>query len=482
MTIRWPSWTSAVRSVIRAWVAPSQTAAASSKLMPAGLCASGALSRRQMNSACAPKLGGLPKMWSPTWNWLTAAPTAATSPASSTPSVRHFGRRRPPKKRQKNGWAARACVSVWVTVVARIRMRTSSSLGTGRSTSSTRRTSGGPYRSWTTAFMPSLPSLPDVPRTPFATDRRGDVERGRRRGREHQDVAIVVGCPVRAVGRSHERRPGPGQPTQALIEPVVAGPERSELEPAADEGRHVRHHHRAETCSPAVGRGRDGLDIAGSQLAPVDMQLSLDDGGVSDDLAVEFEHEMDTACRMVPVVVGEPLLLVRPECSLQQLADGRHLWHAQVLRRHLAQARCFGFDLRHSRRSPHDSVAAAAWFSTTGLMTRNLRLVLAPTCSTPILSSRSDSRPPSGNSRRPPPSSTGMTSIRSSSTRPARRSWRITSTPPTTVTALSPAAAFAWLTADSTPSVTKVNVRCSSSFGATRGGSWVSTKMGTWNS
>ena len=37
-------------------------------------------------------------------------------------------------------------------------------------------------------------------------------------------------------------------------------------------------------------------------------------------------------------------------------------------------------------------------------------------------------------------------------------------------------------TADSRPSVTKVNVRCSSCFGRTAGGWWVSTKMGTWNS
>jgi len=42
-----------------------------------------------------------------------------------------------------------------VTVVAWILTRTSSSLGTGRSTSSSRRTSGGPYVSWTTALMRS---------------------------------------------------------------------------------------------------------------------------------------------------------------------------------------------------------------------------------------------------------------------------------------------------------------------------------------
>ena len=35
--------------------APSQTAAASSKVMPAGMCATGALSRTQTNSALAPE-------------------------------------------------------------------------------------------------------------------------------------------------------------------------------------------------------------------------------------------------------------------------------------------------------------------------------------------------------------------------------------------------------------------------------------------
>src|SRR3990172_1609982 len=157
MTIRWPTRTSAARSVASAWIPPSQIAAASPKLIPAGLCASGPRPRRQMNSAWPPKPGALPNTWSPTLNSVTAAPTSSTSPASSTPSVRHLGRRRPAKKRQKNGRAARAWVSVWVTVVAWIRMRTWSSPGTGRSTSSTRRTSGGPYRSWTTALMGSRP-------------------------------------------------------------------------------------------------------------------------------------------------------------------------------------------------------------------------------------------------------------------------------------------------------------------------------------
>src|SRR5712691_10104122 len=79
---------------------PSQTAAASSKLMPAGLCAIRALSRMQMNSAYAPNLNPLlPKTWSPTANSLTAAPTASTSPASSLPRIRCFARRMPEMER-----------------------------------------------------------------------------------------------------------------------------------------------------------------------------------------------------------------------------------------------------------------------------------------------------------------------------------------------------------------------------------------------
>ncbi len=125
---------------------PSQTAAASSKVMPAGLCATAALSRTQTNSACAPK-PLTPKTSSPTSNSLTAAPTASTSPASSMPRILRLGRRQPVKYRVKNGFALRQPQSVRLTVVAWILTSTSSSFGTGRSTSSSRWTSGGPYRS-----------------------------------------------------------------------------------------------------------------------------------------------------------------------------------------------------------------------------------------------------------------------------------------------------------------------------------------------
>jgi hypothetical protein len=47
-----------------------------------------------------------------------------------------------------------------VTVDARTATSTSSSFGTGRATSATRSTSGGPYRSWTTdLILPFLSSL-----------------------------------------------------------------------------------------------------------------------------------------------------------------------------------------------------------------------------------------------------------------------------------------------------------------------------------
>ena len=81
----------------------------------------------------------------------TAVPTSTTSPANSMPEIRCFGRRNPVTKRLMKNSALRSPVSVRVTVVANTLTRTSSSFGTGRSTSSTRRTSGGPYLSWTTA-------------------------------------------------------------------------------------------------------------------------------------------------------------------------------------------------------------------------------------------------------------------------------------------------------------------------------------------
>ena len=126
-----PARRSAVVRADTAWTKPSQTAAASSSLRPDGLRARAPLSGTQTNSACAPNRPGLPpKTSSPTSNSLTAAPTAATSPASSMPRILRFGRRIPAKKRQMNGRAARIAQSVRVTVVAWTLTRTSSSAGT----------------------------------------------------------------------------------------------------------------------------------------------------------------------------------------------------------------------------------------------------------------------------------------------------------------------------------------------------------------
>ena len=55
--------------------------------------------------------------------------------------------------REKNGCGVRQPQSERLTVVAWIRTRISSSFGTGLSTSASRRTSGGPYLSWTIALM-----------------------------------------------------------------------------------------------------------------------------------------------------------------------------------------------------------------------------------------------------------------------------------------------------------------------------------------
>ena len=63
------------------------------------------------------------------------------------------------------------------------------------------------------------------------------------------------------------------------------------------------------------------------------MDLALDNLGVGDDLAIEVEDEMDAAQGVVPVLVGEPLVLARPERRKHQRADGRDLFRGQLLGR-----------------------------------------------------------------------------------------------------------------------------------------------------
>ena len=124
------------------------------------MCPSAPLSRTQTSSAWAPER--TPKTRSPSSNSLTAAPTASTSPANSSPRTLPLRSKQPgdePADEElgaaKPGIGPRDGGCVHLT-------RTSSSLGTGGSTSSSLRISGGPYLSWTTALM-RAPPPPDSP-------------------------------------------------------------------------------------------------------------------------------------------------------------------------------------------------------------------------------------------------------------------------------------------------------------------------------
>ena len=84
-----------------------------------------------MNSAWAPKRSFTPNTRSPTSNFGDAGPEPTTTPANSVPSVRYFGRRRPLKKRTKNGRGRRNPQSVRLTVDMWTSTSTSSAAGTG---------------------------------------------------------------------------------------------------------------------------------------------------------------------------------------------------------------------------------------------------------------------------------------------------------------------------------------------------------------
>jgi hypothetical protein len=96
-----------------------------------------------MYSAWAPR--GIPvvaKTRSPFLSDVTFLPTDSTSPASSWPSTRRLGRRMPNPSRMGNQIQGaksnrRSSQSAVLTVVARIRTSTSSSLGLGFGTSLT---------------------------------------------------------------------------------------------------------------------------------------------------------------------------------------------------------------------------------------------------------------------------------------------------------------------------------------------------------
>jgi hypothetical protein len=84
---------------------------------------------------------------------------------------------------------------------------------------------------------------------------------------------------------------------------------------------------------PAHRCGGDGLDVARPERAAADVELPLHDGCVRDDLTVDIDHEMQAPGGVLPVVVGERLLGVRPEGLDQQRPDRRDLGGGQFVRR-----------------------------------------------------------------------------------------------------------------------------------------------------
>ena len=91
------------------------------------------------------------KTWSPCLNRVTSLPVSSISPESSAPRIRRLGFSTP-RARRAGIQNERGTVKLLQrksgadTVVARTRISTSSSRGTGLSTSARCRTSGGPYR------------------------------------------------------------------------------------------------------------------------------------------------------------------------------------------------------------------------------------------------------------------------------------------------------------------------------------------------
>src|ERR687891_1969364 len=88
------------------------------------------------------------------WRSVTFLPTASTTPATSVPRTGVRGPRSPSRSRRTKGTPVTVIQSGVLTLVARTRIRTSSSPTGGRSRSpsfSTR--SGAPYLSWTIAFI-----------------------------------------------------------------------------------------------------------------------------------------------------------------------------------------------------------------------------------------------------------------------------------------------------------------------------------------
>ena len=92
------------------------------------------------------------------------------------------------------------------------------------------------------------------------------------------------------------------------------------------------------TAALAQWRGRHRLDVAGPHGMVVDLERTLDDGAMGDDLAVHVDDDMEATDGVVPVVVGEPLFLVVTEGGVQDRPDLGDLVGRQLARRQATQA------------------------------------------------------------------------------------------------------------------------------------------------
>ncbi len=113
---------------------------------------------------------------------------------------------------------------------------------------------------------------------------------------------------------------------------MATGTECAQLEALADVGPDLAHHHRSQPGALAIGRGRDRLHIARPKRSAADVELALHDRGVGDDVPVDLQEEVLTPDGVLPIVLREPLLVVRPECGDEQSADRFDLRCCQVVR------------------------------------------------------------------------------------------------------------------------------------------------------
>ena len=109
--------------------------------------------------------------------------------------------------------------------------------------------------------------------------------------------------------------------------------ERAKLEVLVNVGGHVSHHPRSEAHALAVRCRSYAFDIAGPERPAVDLELAVDHRRVRDDLAFEVEHEMHATDRVLPILLGERLV-IRVERSPEQLAYDRDLGGSELVRGH----------------------------------------------------------------------------------------------------------------------------------------------------